>query len=357
MDYPNTYNIIGLMSGTSGDGLDLAYCEFTFNDVWSFSIPYSTTVPFTNELDQLLAKSHLLTAEDLRLLDIDFGRWIGEAVKNFCMTNNLSPIAIASHGHTVFHRPEIKNTFQIGNGWSMHTSSGLPVINDFRMLDVQLGGQGAPLVPIGDHYLFKDYDYCLNLGGIANISFLRGDSRVAFDICPFNLLLNHFSKKLGHPYDEGGTMARKGNCIPKVLDQLNNIDLYHKNKGKSLGREDIDSHFLPLLEAQEASIENLLDTLIKHFSFQIAKTMRGVQNKQLLITGGGAYNEYFVEQLAEELEGKVKIVIPDKKIIDYKEALIFGFLGVLKLRGEYNCLSSVTGASQDNVGGVIYGNI
>lgn len=357
MNNPKTYSIIGLMSGTSGDGLDIAYCEFTFNGTWDFVIPHSTTIPFPLEMDQALAKSHLLSGEELRLLDIEFGSWMGEQVKSFCLSAQLSPIAIASHGHTVFHRLDLKNTFQIGNGWSMHVASGLPVINDFRMLDVQLGGQGAPLVPIGDHFLFQEYDYCLNLGGIANISFNKDDNRVAFDICPFNLLLNHFAKKLGYPYDEGGAIARKGTCIPELLEQLNDIDFYKKTGGKSLGREDIENVFLPLLEELDAPVENILDTLIKHYSFQIANTMEGEQNKRLIITGGGAYHICFVEQLAKQLAGRVEIIIPEKTIINYKEALIFGFLGVLKIRGEHNILSSVTGATRDSVGGVLYGQI
>jgi len=347
-----TYQIIGLMSGTSGDGLDIAFCEFAFDEAWSFKIPYSRTVPFPEGLAHSLATSHRLSGEELRLLDIDFGKWMGEEVKNFCLAYHLSPIAIASHGHTVFHNPDLKNTLQIGNGWSMHIASGLPVINDFRMLDVQLGGQGAPLVPIGDMYLFPDFDYCLNLGGIANISYQQGVKRLAFDISPFNLLLNRFAAKAGMAYDHGGELARKGKSLPPLEEQLNALAFYQKAGGKSLGREDLEKDFIPLLEKQNARIEDVLSTLIKHFVYQISKITQDQKGKSMILTGGGAYHNFFVEQLAESLKGRVDIILPASKIIEFKEALIFGFLGVLKIRGEANCLSSVTGAARDNVGGV-----
>lgn len=357
MQTPKTYQIIGLMSGTSGDGLDIAYCEFKYDGAWSFKIPYSNTVPFPEKLAHNLSNSHLLPGEKLILLDIEFGRWMGEKVKIFCHSYQITPIAIASHGHTAFHRPELKNTLQIGNGWSIHIASGLPVINDFRMLDVQLGGQGAPLVPIGDMLLFPAYDYCLNLGGIANISFQNNGKREAYDVCPFNLLLNHYSAKVGLAFDDGGELAKQGKVIPELEVQLNDIAFYKKQGGKSLGREDMESAFMPLLEKQNAPIENILATLIAHYVFQISKPMKSQNGKKLVITGGGAYHRYFIDLLKGELLGKVDIVIPNRTIIDFKEALIFGFLGVLKIRGEVNCLSSVTGATRDNVGGVVYGDL
>lgn len=352
-----TYPIIGLMSGTSGDGLDIAYCDFVYNGTWTYSVPHSITIPFPEELAHPISNSHLLSGEELRLLDVDLGRWMGEEVKNFCLNSHLTPIAISSHGHTVFHRAELKNTLQIGNAWSMHVASGLPVINDFRMLDVQLGGQGAPLVPIGDMHLFSEYDYCLNLGGIANISFQNGDQRDAYDVSPFNLLLNYYAGKKGLPYDDGGELARRGKAIPELVAQLNDLPFYKKTGGRSLGRENMEKDFIPLLQSQDAAVEDILATLTEHYTYQISQIMKGQKQKSLVITGGGAYHRYFVEKLADALKDKVDIIIPDKTIIDFKEALIFGFIGVLKIRGEVNCLSSVTGASRDSIGGVIYGTI
>ncbi|KEO73162.1 anhydro-N-acetylmuramic acid kinase [Anditalea andensis] len=353
--HTTTYPIIGLMSGTSGDGLDIAFCLFHYDGTWTFEMPHSATLTFPDTLAYQLSNSHMLSGEALRLLDVAFGKWIGEKVRVFCHDHDLSPIAIASHGHTVFHTPDVGNTFQIGNGWSMHIASGIKVINDFRMLDVQLGGQGAPLVPIGDSLLFPQYDYCLNLGGIANISFHNGPNLVAYDVCPFNLLLNHFAAKTGVTYDENGKMAKSGKPIPELENKLNELAFYKKSGSKSLGREDIDKDFIPLLEKQNENIEDILSTLIAHYTYQISQVIIPRHDHRLLITGGGAYHSYFIDQLKLALEGKVQVVLPDRTLIDFKEALIFGFLGVLRLRGEINCLSTVTGASRDSIGGVIYG--
>jgi anhydro-N-acetylmuramic acid kinase len=209
MEHQSTYKTIGLMSGTSGDGLDIAYCEFENKDHWHFQIGTCETIPFPKKLGKKLKKAHLLSGYKLSLLDVQFGQWMGEEVDKFVKKNQLDVDLVASHGHTVFHQPKKKLSLQIGNGWALHTACNLPVINDFRMLDVQLGGQGAPLVPIGDKLLFPDYDYCINLGGIANISMEAEGSRIAFDICPFNLLLNHFAEDCGKTYDKNGKIAQK----------------------------------------------------------------------------------------------------------------------------------------------------
>ncbi|MBT0812051.1 anhydro-N-acetylmuramic acid kinase [Litoribacter ruber] len=350
-----TYGIIGLMSGTSGDGLDIAYCEFERNQGWNYRIAKAKTAIFPTDLGLKLSKSHLLGAEDLRMLDVGFGKWMGEQVSIFCKAENIKPLAVASHGHTVFHRPDQGNTFQIGNGWSLQESCALPVINDFRMRDVQLGGQGAPLVPIGDMLLFQEYDYCLNLGGIANISFETDGQRKAFDVSPFNLLLNHFSQKLGKPYDEGGQLAKKGNVDNPLLERLNNIPFYTSKNAKSLGREDIEEVFLPLLKAAGLAPKDTLATLNAHFVTQLAEAIPVKDQSRLLVTGGGAYNAYFIECLKEKLAPSIQVVVPDADVVEYKEALIFAFMGALHLRNEPNCLASVTGASRDNIGGVCYG--
>jgi anhydro-N-acetylmuramic acid kinase len=350
-----TYPMIGLMSGTSGDGLDIAYCEFTYQNKWLFTIPACQTVEFPRDLHHDLMHSHTLGAEALRILDIRFGEWMGKEVKTFCRRRNLQPLAIASHGHTVFHRPAQKNTLQIGNGWSLMEGSGLPVINDFRMRDVQLGGQGAPLVPIGDMHLFGDYDACLNLGGIANISFQGNGSRKAFDVSPFNLLLNHYAKKAGQPYDDRGKLARSGTPNRDLLEALDAIPFYHKNSAKSLGREDLEETFFPLLAKYDGKEENILATLVEHYVNQLQKSLEKVRPKNLLVTGGGAYNSYFIEKLQAVL-GNTEVVVPLEDVLEYKEALIFAFMGMLYLKGEVNCLSSVTGASKDSIGGVLYGS-
>ncbi|MFD2035100.1 anhydro-N-acetylmuramic acid kinase [Belliella marina] len=350
------YHLVGLMSGTSGDGLDIAYCQFNRSDEWSFKIQEAETIPFPAKLEKQLLNSHQLPSLELSLLDVEFGKWMGEATKNFVSKHQIKVQAIASHGHTVFHQPQKGLSLQIGNGWAMHVASGLPVINDFRMLDVQFGGQGAPLVPIGDKLLFQDFDYCINLGGIANISMEVSAQREAFDICPFNLLMNHYAKTVGMPYDRDGKLAKSGKIIPGILEKLN-AHIYYKIKGaKSLGREDLDGFFEILDENEAIDPIDKLRTIIEHTVLQIKNTIPEGQGN-LLLTGGGAFNTFFVDELKIGLGNRITIPEADPTLINFKEALIFAFLGVLRIRNEINCLASVTGANSDSCGGMVFGTI
>ena len=353
------YTLIGLMSGTSGDGLDLAHCHFEYQKgIWNYEILQAETRPFPMELGQALSISHLLSGLDLALLDVNFGRWMGEQVKNFCLGLQVKPMAVASHGHTVFHQPEKGLSLQIGNGWALHQASGERVLADFRMLDVQLGGQGAPLVPIGDHLLFSPVDFCINLGGISNLSLEKNGQRIAFDCSPFNLLLNREAAKLGSAYDQDGAWARAGNLNETLLAQLNALSFYGVSGAKSLGRESIDQSFIPLLDQSGLSPKDQLCTLVEHFAIQIAALIRTHSSKDtpsVLLTGGGAYNRYFVERLDQHLNQQWVQVEASKELVEFKEALIFAFLGVLKLRGEANALASVTGATRDSSGGIVFG--
>lgn len=335
------YPIIGLMSGTSGDGLDLAYCQYTFDESWRYEIIEASTIPFPESLKEKLLNSHLLSALDLSLLDVDFGRWMGEQVNFFCQKSQIRPLAVCSHGHTVFHQPAKGLSLQIGNGWALRVAANLPVINDFRMLDVQQGGQGAPLVPVGDRLLFPDCDFCINLGGIANISMEHEGKRMAFDCSPFNLLLNPLAQRLGADYDDQGNWARSGEVNSELLSHLNQLAFYQLNEAKSLGREDMENDFLPLIKNYEIIPQDKLATLIEHYAFQIAKIIHRYQvgeKPTVLITGGGAYNSFFIERLDSQLDGKWMQYPASDELIEFKEALIFGFLGVLRMRNEINCL-------------------
>ena len=351
------YKMIGLMSGTSGDGLDLAYCEFKLEHAqWSYQLLEHETVPFPEQLGLALKNSHLINGLELSILDVQFGKWMGEKVRLFVGDKQIKVDAVASHGHTVFHQPDKGLSLQIGNGWALHKASGLTVINDFRLLDVQLGGQGAPLVPIGDRLLFGEYDYCVNLGGIANVSMEYSGLRLAFDICPFNLLLNHYANLLGKEYDKDGNIAKSGKLLHGLLDDLNKIRYYDLRGSKSLGREDLQP-FFEVLEEKDYPTEDILHTLVHHFALQLQHALKPLSGQvaKVLITGGGAFNKYFMETLKLALGESFSIVSASKELINYKEALIFAFLGVLRLRGENNCLFTVTGASRDNCGGTIYG--
>lgn len=355
--HTHRYSLIGLMSGTSGDGLDLAYCQFEWLDCWKFEIVEAETIPFPEDLGEKLAQAHLLSALDLAILDVDFGRWMGEKVRDFCHEKEIKPMAVASHGHTVFHQPEKGLSLQIGNGWALQQASGQQVINDFRMKDIQLGGQGAPLVPIGDRLLFPQIDFCLNLGGISNISMENDGKRIAFDCSPFNLLLNTEAAKLGLAYDAGGDIARGGRVDQSLLEALNALPFYEKFKAKSLGREDMEQVFAPLIASFGLNPSDTMATLVAHFAFQIAKVInhfRMNSKPTVLITGGGAYHTYFIERLDKQLDSNWEKFNAASKLIEFKEALIFAFLGALRLRGESNALAAVTGARSDSSGGVIY---
>ncbi len=341
-----------MMSGTSLDGVDIAHCHFTkSNKGWGFQIDHAETFPYEIQWVQRLQNAFKLNVDDLLELDKQYGILLGELAEEFILKHNILPDFISSHGHTVYHQPEIKKTLQIGDGIEIAHQTKLRVVNDFRSLDVSLEGQGAPLVPIGDRYLFSEFDYCLNLGGFANISFEKGGNRIAYDICPVNIILNAICKRINKQYDEDGLLAAGGRINQKLLAELNNISYYKNLPPKSLSREWVETNFDPIIDKYIISINDLLRTLIEHIAAQIRKSFSNKPKGVVLVTGGGAHNSYLIEQLQRKSISTIKI--PEEKITDYKEALIFAFLGVLKMRDEVNCLKSVTGAVRDSSGGVI----
>ncbi len=342
------------MSGTSLDGIDICYCSFSISEEkrWSFKIYNAETINIHDGLKQKLTNAINFNGLDLALLNNELGNFIGHSINTFINQNKLSKSEIdfiSSHGHTIFHQPENNLTLQIGNGANISANTILPVINDFRTIDVAMSGHGAPLVPIGDEFLFSEYDYCLNLGGITNISFKK-DKRLAFDICPNNIVLNFLANKLNLEYDNNGRIAKSGNLNESLLKELNLLNYYNEPYPKSLGIEWIQSYIFPILSKFKIPIDDQLRTFCEHIAIQISKHLS--PNSQVLITGGGAYNKFLIERIKEL--NSCQIIIPDKQFIDFKEALIFGFLGVLRWRKEINILSSVTGASNDTISGCIY---
>ena len=354
------YCVIGLMSGTSLDGVDIACCYFSNNDEgWTFEIGDATTVEYTGEWHQKISTLHKKSAEVFAKTHVEFGQLLGSLTKEFIQRLRLQVDFVSSHGHTIFHQPNNQFTFQIGEGAALSAASGLPVVCDFRSKDVALGGQGAPLVPIGDELLFSKYNYCLNLGGIANISFNQITERIAFDVTPCNMVLNQLSSALGMKYDDGGQVSKKGKVNELLLKQLNECGFYSSGPAgpKSLGREDVERDFFSIIHSHDMTLEDKLRTFSEHIAVQISSVVNHSgkernERKKLLITGGGAFNTFLVQRIASLSQADV--IIPDKKIIEYKEALIFAFLGVLRWRGEVNCLKSVTGSVTDHVGGAIY---
>ena len=343
------------MSGTSLDGLDIAYCEFEHkNGRWSFELHKAETIEYLPGLHHKLQSGTELSGLELTALDVELARWMGKRVKDFIKKYDLSPDLIASHGHTIFHQPEKGITLQIGDGNTLAAITGVPVAYDFRSLDVALCGQGAPLVPIGDQLLFREYDFCLNLGGIANISFEIKGLRYALDICPCNIPLNYLASKKSKTYDAGGDMARSGRLIPELLEKFNALGYYSLSGPKSLGYEWVQENILSLLDSNSSPVADLLYTMVEHIGHQIARMISQTSRTgKLLITGGGAFNTYLIDRIKEHLPADVVVEIPSGEIISYKEAIIFAFLGVLRLRAEVNCLSSVTGAMRNSCGGVL----
>ena len=341
------------MSGTSLDGIDLAYIIFNFTDHWNFKIEKCTTIPYSKEWTHVLQNLVSNTSNSLKEIDSNYTKHLAKVILDFIKKNNIQDIdAICSHGHTALHQPEKGVTYQIGNLKELATLTNTKVVCDFRVQDVALGGQGAPLVPIGDKLLFSKYHYCVNLGGFANISFEEKNKRIAFDICPVNIVLNHYVQKLGVEFDDQGKLAATGNINTQLLEQLNTLDFYKEPYPKSLGLEWVKKEVFPLIDAFSIAIKDILKTFVAHIAIQIANEINKKENATVLLTGGGAFNTYLINQIKNRTNNKV--IIPSTEIINYKEALIFGLLGVLKLREEVNCLSSVTGASKNHSSGKIY---
>lgn len=346
--------IIGLMSGTSLDGLDICFTEFEKNEgKWKYKIVKAVSEEYPEEVKVKLATAQNMSALEYALFNSDYGLYIGSRVKNFTDTYGLMPDYIASHGHTIFHQPSKRFTAQIGSGAGIAAESGVDTICDFRTTDVALYGQGAPLVPVGDKNLFHEYDYCLNLGGFSNISSQRADGvRSAYDISPVNYVLNHYTRSIGFDFDRDGNMARSGKINRSLLEQLNNLEFYSLEGPKSLGREWVEEVVIPLID-KNIPVENVSDKLATFCEHIAVETSHHIKGGKVLLTGGGAFNKYLVERMAAKAP-HCEYIVPDAETVNFKEALIFAFLGALFVSGEPNCLSSVTGAKYDCIGGALY---
>ncbi|WP_081211783.1 anhydro-N-acetylmuramic acid kinase [Salegentibacter sediminis] len=347
------YKILGVMSGTSLDGIDLVYVNFDYKNEWSYKILKAETSPYPLNWQETLAAAINFSEERLEDLNLKYTQYLAEVISLFIEKHHITDLdAICSHGHTIKHEPENQYTLQIGNLEKLAYLTGQKVVCDFRVQDVKLGGQGAPLVPIGDRLLFSEYKYCLNLGGFANISTEEKGDRIAYDICAVNTVLNHYAKKLGKEFDEGGKLASAGELNEKLLKELNQLPFYAQKPPKSLGMEWVSEELFPVLEKYEEDIPAIIHTYSVHIAQQIARVLDRDENSNVLVTGGGAFNSFIIKELKDN--SPCHFTIPSKEIIDYKEALIFGLLGVLKIRGEINTLKSVTGAEKDHSAGVIF---
>ncbi len=342
---------IGMMSGTSCDGLDLLHVRFVReNSLWSYKVLATQEVPYSESFRKELLTLHKLPSPELLQKDIEVGAFFAKSCASFIESNRIKTDHISSHGHTVFHQPELGYTLQIGSPFLISKACALPVYADFRSQDIALGGQGAPLVAIGDALLFQEYEACINLGGFANISYEQDSRRLAFDICAVNLMLNELSQRLKMPYDANGKIARSGEVQPELLKALNSLSYFKKKGPKSLDREWLEASVIPLLK--EGETKDLMRTCLEHIAEQIADTIRELGLKKILFSGGGCYNSFLIERIAQR--ANIEIDLPSKELISFKEALIFAFLGVLKSFGEVNVLSSVTGAHYDHSAGQLF---
>ncbi len=346
MKSTRNFSVLGAMSGTSLDGLDLVLVGFEQNSSWQFSIRKSVTIPYSAAWKSKLAAAQMNSGLELKLLDLEFGQYCGEAMKAFLGNEQVD--FIASHGHTVFHEPLRGLTHQIGNPSAIAAVTGCDVIADFRTKDVRLSGQGAPLVPIGDELLFNDFAACVNLGGFANVSLKIDGKRLGWDFSAANIVLNLVVEPLGLDYDEGGVLARKGKVEGKLLAQLENLPYFQLPAPKSLGREWVEASVLPLL-SESLPVEDCLATFTEHIALRIASDLNSVEG-EVLFTGGGVYNSFLIDRIKEHVQ--FKVVVPHPELIEFKEALIFAFLGVLWMHDEVNVLSDVTGAQHNHVSGV-----
>jgi len=349
----NRYDVIGVMSGTSLDGIDLAYVSFFYSERIEYKIHKAVTVPYQPEWIQKLQSLVSLSLDELKILDEAYTDYLSEIVVDFIRRHKIENLdAVCSHGHTALHQPEKRLTYQIGNLPKIATSINEIVVCDFRVEDVLLGGQGAPLVPIGDELLFSDYDFCLNLGGFANISTKIDGKRIAYDICPVNIVLNHYVHQLGYDYDDKGQLASEGCIKNELLYKLNALQFYEQNPPKSLGLEWVASEIFPLIDSFKLDVKDILRTFVEHISIQISKNFYSEFQATVLCTGGGTYNNFLIERI--KYHSSSNLEIPSTELIEFKEALVFGFLGVRKLRDEINCLKSVTGASKNHSSGKVY---
>jgi len=351
------YECIGVMSGTSLDGLDIAACSFhEKNNKWGFEIIKAETIPYPTTIKEALISCNHGSSYQLATTDQLLGEFIGKKVGLFKKSLHMSPLFVASHGHTIFHEPENRLTLQIGNGYEIAHFSQLPVYNQFRNLDVSLGGQGAPLVPVGDKHLFSSFEATLNLGGFANITLLKDPIR-AYDICPVNYVFNYLANKTGYEYDENGQIAKSGTLNKDLFDTLNLLPYYSLPSPKSLGREWVEKNIFPLMAYTNIPIQDLMHTFCHHATYQIAHKIENAfqpNHTKILVTGGGAYNAFMIHLLNQYKKPHIEFIIPDKIVVEYKEALIFAFLGLLRHLNITNTYSTVTGALRGSCGGAFY---
>ncbi|MFK7933949.1 MAG: anhydro-N-acetylmuramic acid kinase [Saprospiraceae bacterium] len=358
-----TYKVLGLMSGSSLDGLDLAFCEFQLenDEITNWQLLAGETLSFTEQWQNRLRHLPEQSAYTFAQTDTYFGLYMGELVKQFLIKHQLRPDFISSHGHTVFHHPERRFTTQIGSGAALAGFTGYPVVSDFRSQDVAQGGEGAPIAPIADKLLFSGYDFYLNLGGIANISANIGEKQVAFDIGGANQILNMLAMEAGLEYDRNGQIAANGELNLALKQTVDNLPYFNSPYPKTLDNRWVMAHIAPPYQNTEIPLKDRLFTACIQLAEQINLSIQQILTKenlqadsyQMLVTGGGAFNAFLMQTIQNACPA-VEIVIPDENLIAFKEAILMALMGLLRVTNQNNCLRTVTGAKRDTVSGAIY---
>jgi anhydro-N-acetylmuramic acid kinase len=381
------YKVIGLMSGSSLDGLDIAYVHLQERVSssaqaprgWEFQLIHTACYPYPAEWRQRLAMAPGASALEYQLLHTEYGHYLGQQVLRFIEEHGIQYQVqlICSHGHTALHWPARKMTAQLGDGAALAAVTRINVVSDLRAMDMALGGQGAPIVPIGEQLLLSGYELFLNIGGIANISRHGGSAAagsaaagfgaapgsggfVAFDVCPAGRMLNELAADKGLAYDDGGRLAACGHVDEVLLRKLDALPYYGMGYPKSLSNEFGMQMVLPLIREAGLSTADGLRTYTEHIAGQVRRAVETLLigdggPVRMLATGGGAHNTYLVERIQGRLKDLgVEVVVPDAALVDYKEALVMALIGVLRWREENNVLASVTGASRDSIGGAVW---
>ena len=363
----SVFSVVGLMSGSSLDGADLAWCTFQFAEddpakLVSWTLHRGVTIPYDEGWQQRLRNAPALSGRGLWLLHTELGLHYGHMLRTFVDELPEKVDFIASHGHTVFHYPDQHTTTQIGDGAAIAAVLNMPVIDQFRTQDMALGGQGAPLAPLADRYFFPEYFACLNLGGISNISIKTDRGYVAFDVGGANQVLDAMMQEIGKDYDENGQLARTGQLIPALKQAADALSFHAQQPPKSLGNDWVRERLLPLFKDQQYALEDRLHTYCHHVAGQIAASLHQVaknenieltDQQQLLVAGGGGFNGFLCECIAAVIQPvQLEIAAPD--IIAFKEAALMALAGALRWQQQPNVIPSVTGASRAAVGGAIH---
>lgn len=357
--------VVGIMSGSSLDGLDIALCRFEQDDLsgkLSFDLVDTAAIPFDENMMSRLGVGATMDVRSLKKLEVDLSRYIAESVNQFLEAGAHTADYISCHGHTIWHVPEDGYTVQIGQGAIISELTGTPCICDLRSNDMAVGGQGAPVAPIVEQILFPEFDFYINLGGIANVSFHSDQEVISWDSVPCNQILNHYASQKGLPYDDGGSLAESGKVDKGLKEAWMSLPYFGRSYPKSMDNTWVKNHFLAGASSFDVSIEDALATMVDVCVSQIQGDIKdhvgdtgGQHLRKCLITGGGAHNTYLVSQLSEVLtHDDIEVIKPKDEIVDYKEAILMALMGFLRIEGISNTISSVTGARTNTIGGAVY---